>query len=122
VGLRVDCIQREDQPSSTNFLTFDTQVLARVREMITQLCPDTIIPADGMRAFHVSARTGEGIDSLLQYIADTMTVICEQFPVGVSGGPPDPLVLQRPGSVRLPALPVEAKGSGGARPSSWCWG
>jgi hypothetical protein len=122
VGLRVDCIQREDQPSSTNFLTFDTQVLARVREMITQHCPDTIIPADGMRVFHVSAKTGEGIDSLLQYIADTMKLVSEQFPVGVSGGPPDRLVLQRPGSVRLPALPVEAAGSAAAKSSSWCWG
>jgi hypothetical protein len=117
VDHQVDGGVSADPHASTKFSVFDTQLLARVCELITQYLPDTIIPVERMRVFHVSARTGEGIDSLLQYIADTMKLISEQFPNGVSGGRPDAFLAGRPGAIKLPKPPTAKDG---VPSSQWC--
>jgi GTPase SAR1 family protein len=67
-----------------------------------------------LRCFHVSSKTNEGIEELMQYTADTIRATVHRFPRGVSSVYPSGW---RAGAVKLP-LPKEVPSS--AESSTWC--
>jgi hypothetical protein len=110
VGFDVNCLPKEEK-NGPQFCSYHTQLLRRVREVVTQYLPDTTIPIASLQAFHISTTTGEGIDSLLQYIANNMMLTVDCFPSGMLDASGDSVVRRRPGAIKLPALSQKPQGS-----------
>ncbi len=59
-----------------------------------------------LRCFHVSSKTNEGVDELLQYTADTIRAIFHRFPRGIRSTHSTYPSACRPGAVKLPLWEV----------------